>query len=79
MTKLKILRYLGASFSENFYGLKRRRKPVIETDRAKAAVGGVSTEEKLRRIDIVQSLLVLVRIFDTREYVDWIKRSCLFI
>jgi hypothetical protein len=50
----------GASFSEHFYGLKRRRKPVIETERANIAVGGVPKLEKLRRIDIFQSLVFLV-------------------
>ncbi|CAD6900235.1 unnamed protein product [Tilletia laevis] len=27
----------GSSFAENFYGLRRRRRPAIATDRAKAA------------------------------------------
>jgi hypothetical protein len=51
-----------ASFSENFYGLKRRRRPYIETERAKAAVGGVQPGEKLRPQEIRQSLLFLVGI-----------------
>ena len=51
-----------ASFSENFYGLKRRRRPCIETERAKAAVGGVPIGEKLRPQEIKQSLLFLVGI-----------------
>lgn len=51
----------GASFAENFYGLKRRRRPIFETDRANAAVGGVPPEEKLREREILRSLLFLVR------------------
>lgn len=51
-----------ASFSENFYGLKRRRRPYIETDRTKAAVGAVPTGEKLRPREIRRSLLFLVGI-----------------
>ena len=52
-----------ASFSENFYGLKRRRRPFIETERARAAVGGVPVEEKLRDREVWRSLVVLVRKF----------------
>ena len=54
----------GASFSENFYGLKRRRKPLIETERAKAAVGGVSEEEQLGPKELRRSLLFLVNYYD---------------
>ncbi|KAK0490676.1 cyclin-dependent protein kinase inhibitor [Armillaria novae-zelandiae] len=50
----------GASFSENFYGLKRRRRPYIEAEREKAATGGVPAGEKLRRQEIWRSLLFLV-------------------
>lgn len=50
----------GASFSENFYGLKRRRRPLFETDRAKAAVPGVLPEERLRNREIWRSLIFLV-------------------
>jgi hypothetical protein len=50
-----------ASFAENFYGLKRRRRPYIETERARAAVGGVPVEEKLRDREVWRSLIVLVR------------------
>ncbi|KAL0949127.1 hypothetical protein HGRIS_009211 [Hohenbuehelia grisea] len=56
-------RYLtkhNASFSENFYGLKRRRRPYIETERAKAAVGGVPPGEKLRTREIWRSMVFLV-------------------
>lgn len=56
------MEYSGASFSENFYGLKRRRRPWIETERAKAAVGGVPAEEKLRGQEINRSLLFLVSV-----------------
>ncbi|CAL1701371.1 unnamed protein product [Somion occarium] len=54
------LRTHGASFAENFYGLKRRRKPLFETERANAAVGGVPPEEKLRDREIWRSLLFLI-------------------
>jgi len=56
------LRTHNASFAENFYGLKRRRKPLIEPERAKAAVGGVFEEEKLRNREIWRSLVLLVGI-----------------
>jgi peroxin-12 len=49
-----------ASFSENFYGLKRRRRAIIEPERAKAAIGGVFPEERLRRREIRKSLVFLV-------------------
>ncbi|KAH9482953.1 Peroxisome assembly protein 12 [Psilocybe cubensis] len=54
------LRSHNASFAENFYGLKRRRRPFIETERAKAAVGGIPSGEKLRSQEIWRSLLFLV-------------------
>ncbi|EIN10291.1 hypothetical protein PUNSTDRAFT_64646 [Punctularia strigosozonata HHB-11173 SS5] len=54
------LRTHGASFSENFYGLKRRRRPLIEPERARAAVGGVFREERLRNRDIRKSLVFLI-------------------
>ncbi|KAF9495724.1 hypothetical protein BDN71DRAFT_1447164 [Pleurotus eryngii] len=50
----------NASFAENFYGLKRRRRPYIETERARAAVGGIPATEKLRNREIWRSLLFLV-------------------
>ncbi|KAG8960148.1 ubiquitin-protein ligase peroxin 12 [Tulasnella sp. 419] len=56
------LRQYGASFAENFYGLKRRRKPVIEAERAKAAVGSAVQQEKLRGRELRTSLLFLVGI-----------------
>ncbi|TFY59123.1 hypothetical protein EVJ58_g5976 [Rhodofomes roseus] len=45
---------------ENFYGLKRRRRPLFETERAKAAVPGVLPEERLRDREILRSLIFLV-------------------
>ena len=54
----------GASFAENFYGLKRRRKPLIETERARAAVGGVPGEEHLGPKELRRSLLFLVNYYD---------------
>ncbi|THH02397.1 hypothetical protein EW026_g447 [Hermanssonia centrifuga] len=56
------LRTHGASFAENFYGLKRRRTPVFETERARAAVGGVPDEEKLRGREMWRSLVLLIGI-----------------
>lgn len=57
------LRTWGSSFAENFYGLKRRRRPGIATPRAKTASSARSTQqamEALRPIDIHVSLLTLV-------------------
>ncbi|KAJ4472187.1 cyclin-dependent protein kinase inhibitor [Lentinula aciculospora] len=54
------LRKHGSSFSENFYGLKRRRRPYIEPERAKAATGGILEAEKLGEREIQRSLLFLV-------------------
>ncbi|KAG6866500.1 hypothetical protein C0991_003044 [Blastosporella zonata] len=54
------LRKYNASFSENFYGLKRRRRPYMETPRVKAAVGGIPSGEALRSREITRSLLFLV-------------------
>ncbi|KDQ64948.1 hypothetical protein JAAARDRAFT_167744 [Jaapia argillacea MUCL 33604] len=56
------LRTHNASFAENFYGMKRRRRPLIEMDRAKTAVGGIPEEETLRSRDIRASLIFLVGI-----------------
>ncbi|KAG8996813.1 ubiquitin-protein ligase peroxin 12 [Tulasnella sp. JGI-2019a] len=57
------LRRHNASFAENFYGLKRRRKPLFETERANAAVGShASGQEKLRNRELRLSLLFLVAI-----------------
>jgi hypothetical protein len=50
----------GASFAENFYGLKRRRTQYIKTNRAQAAVGGVPSGEALRKQEIWRSLVFLV-------------------
>ncbi|KAK2466431.1 hypothetical protein APHAL10511_002073 [Amanita phalloides] len=54
------LRKHNASFAENFYGLKRRRKPFIPTDKTSAAVGGLPTGGKLGDREIWRSLLFLV-------------------
>ncbi|EKM59344.1 uncharacterized protein PHACADRAFT_86095 [Phanerochaete carnosa HHB-10118-sp] len=54
------LRKHGASFAENFYGLKRRRRPLFETERARAAVGGVLNEERLRDKEVWRSMLFLI-------------------
>ncbi|KAI0832509.1 cyclin-dependent protein kinase inhibitor [Trametes gibbosa] len=54
------LRTQGASFAENFYGLKRRRTPLFKIDRARAASGGMFAEEKLRDREVWRSLLFLV-------------------
>jgi len=54
------LRRHGASFSEHFYGLKRRRRPLFETERARAAVSGIMPEETLRDQQIWRSLIFLV-------------------
>ncbi|OCB90859.1 cyclin-dependent protein kinase inhibitor [Sanghuangporus baumii] len=56
------LRTHGASFAENFYGLKRRRKPLFDTSRAKAAVGVSVGEGKLRKKDIQRSLFFLIAV-----------------
>lgn len=53
---------LDASFAENFYGLKRRRRPYIETGKTLVAVGGIPKQEHLRDQDIVRSLIFLVRL-----------------
>ncbi|CAD6973612.1 unnamed protein product [Tilletia controversa] len=66
----------GSSFAENFYGLRRRRRPAITTDRAKAAGAartgsaasttldgsrqGVALQERLGSKEIYLSLLFLV-------------------
>jgi hypothetical protein len=52
---------VDASFAENFYGLKRRRRPFIETERARVAVQSIPAEEKLKDREVWRSLIVLVR------------------
>ncbi|EJD01250.1 cyclin-dependent protein kinase inhibitor [Fomitiporia mediterranea MF3/22] len=56
------LRTHAASFAENFYGLKRRRRPLYDTPRAKVAVGSTTGEGKLREKDIRRSLFFLVAV-----------------
>ncbi|KAK7061450.1 ankyrin repeat protein nuc-2 [Favolaschia claudopus] len=60
LTKHRKYHSRDASFSENFYGLKRRRRPFIDAERAQAAVGGIPSGEKLRAQEITRSLLFLV-------------------
>lgn len=57
------LRTWGSSFAENFYGLRRRRRPGIATPRAKTASSARSTQqtmEALRPVDVYVSLFTLV-------------------
>lgn len=54
------LKLHGASFAENFYGLKRRRTPTVETVRVNAALNDISPHEKLQPKEIRRSLLFLV-------------------
>ncbi|KAI5124795.1 hypothetical protein M0805_005429 [Coniferiporia weirii] len=54
------LRTHAASFAENFYGLKRQRKPLYETERTKLAVGNSVAGAQLRDRDIHRSLFFLV-------------------
>ncbi|GAA96706.1 uncharacterized protein L969DRAFT_105726 [Mixia osmundae IAM 14324] len=56
------LREWGASFAENFYGLKRRRRPGFAAERSSSAsVTQLHTNhERLRRTDIQRSLLFLI-------------------
>ncbi|KDN50009.1 hypothetical protein RSAG8_01345, partial [Rhizoctonia solani AG-8 WAC10335] len=56
------LKVHGASFAENFYGLKRRRTPAVETVRVNAALNEISPHEKLQSRDINRSLFFLVGI-----------------
>jgi hypothetical protein len=49
-----------ASFAENFYGLRRRRRPVVEMPRARLATGTAPLEERLRGREIGRSLFWLV-------------------
>ncbi|PWZ02708.1 hypothetical protein BCV70DRAFT_196957 [Testicularia cyperi] len=58
------LRVWGSSFSENFYGLKRRKRPALHTSRAKASSEATSVSiasaERLTKREIRLSLLFLV-------------------
>jgi peroxin-12 len=57
------LKTWGSSFAENFYGLRRRRRPGIATPRAKTASSARSTQkstEALRPLDRYVSLFTLV-------------------
>lgn len=51
----------GSSFAENFYGLRRRRRPGVSTDRARAASSrSTASYEQLRSREIIGSLIFLV-------------------
>ena len=60
-TSEAVLTVPDASFAENFYGLKRIRKPFIPTNKTNAAVGGIPVGVKLGDREIWRSLLFLVR------------------
>ena len=59
--------HTGASFAENFYGLKRRRAPLFKTERARSAAGGVFPEERMREREIWRSLVFLVRVLSASQ------------
>ncbi|KAI5894258.1 uncharacterized protein SCHCODRAFT_02624182 [Schizophyllum commune H4-8] len=68
------LRKHNASFAENFYGMKRRRRPFIETDRARVASGMIPPAERLRNREIRWSLFFLVAIPYIRAKAhDWFE------
>ncbi|CAD6574171.1 MAG: ubiquitin-protein ligase peroxin 12 [Cyphobasidiales sp. Tagirdzhanova-0007] len=52
----------NGSFSENFYGMKRRRRPGVSSERAQAAVDIFTDHEKLRKREIRWSLFFLIAI-----------------
>ncbi|KAG9104104.1 ubiquitin-protein ligase peroxin 12 [Ceratobasidium sp. 370] len=56
------LKVHGASFAENFYGMKRRRTPAVETVRVNAVLDDISPHEKLQPKDINRSLFFLVAV-----------------
>lgn len=58
-----MLKYLltGGSFAENFYGMKRRRRPGVSSERAQAAADLFSDHQKLRKRELRWSLFFLVR------------------
>ncbi|KZW03868.1 hypothetical protein EXIGLDRAFT_635217 [Exidia glandulosa HHB12029] len=56
------LRTRGASFAEDFYGLKRRRAPALETIRSDLALGPDPTTSRLRPVDVRWSLFFLVAV-----------------
>ena len=55
------LKTVGGSFAENFYGMKRRRRPGVSSERAQSAVELFTDHEKLRKRELRWSLLFLVR------------------
>ncbi|TRM68446.1 Pex12 amino terminal region-domain-containing protein [Schizophyllum amplum] len=64
------LRKHNASFAENFYGMKRRRRPYIETERARLASGTIPPAEKLRNREIRLSLFYLVCTMIYKRYIE---------
>lgn len=58
---LKSFFLIGGSFAENFYGMKRRRRPGVSSERAQAAADLFSDHQKLRKRELRWSLLFLVR------------------
>lgn len=54
--------HTDASFTENFYGLKRRRRPAVSTKRVEAAVShqALQASQRLRPREVNLSLLVLI-------------------
>jgi hypothetical protein len=54
------LKTVGGSFAENFYGMKRRRRPGVSSERAQSAVELFTDHEKLRKKELRWSLLFLV-------------------
>ncbi|SGY38440.1 BQ5605_C003g02031 [Microbotryum silenes-dioicae] len=54
------LKAWGASFAENFYGLKRRRVLGTGSDKTKAAVGLTGRSDKLGKAEIRASLIFLI-------------------
>lgn len=54
--------YTGGSFAENFYGMKRRRRPGVSSERAQAAADLFSDHQKLRKRELRWSLFFLVSV-----------------
>jgi len=60
----------SASFAENFYGMKRRRRPGVSSERAQAAVELFTDHEKLRKREIRWSLFFIIGIPYIRSKLD---------
>jgi peroxin-12 len=52
--------FKGSSFAENFYGLKRRRRPGVASEGAPAAVDMFTNHQRLGKREIRLSLFFLV-------------------